>query len=153
MSAFHHEQFTVAQNPTTVAGFILDPDRVMQYFPGAISAGRFDGGDAIWVRARTGTTLIEQLSPKDDLSLVTVCVTSTQLKDDPPNRATLQQSPLMRFYEDWRLEESDAGTRISKTWRDLEASGFMRFMPTKWLVKRTGRSGVELVADRWSSPL
>lgn len=151
MSAFHVEHFTVAQPPETVARNILDPDRVMDYFPGAITGGKSDDGAAIWVRSKTGTTLIERQSPDDDSSRVTVRVTSTQLKTNPPDLDALAKSPLMRFTEDWVLNEDAQGTNVTKTWTNLETFGFMRFLPARWLITRSGRAGAKVISEKWST--
>lgn len=151
MNAFHTERFTVAQPPDTVARNILDPDRVMEYFPGAIAGGKFDDGRAIWIRSKTGTTLIERLSGEGETSHVTVRVTSTQLKTDPPDLAALAQAPLMRFTEDWVLNGHENVTNVTKTWGDLETFGFMRFMPARWLITRTARTGSKVIAEKWTS--
>lgn len=150
MSVFHTEQFEVEQAPAAVAHNIVDPERVMDYFPGATSGGRFDD-DAIWIRSNTGTTLIERLSAASDTSLVTVRVSATRVKSDPPDRGELAASPLMRFTEDWELEGTESGTDVRKSWRDLQAFGIMRFMPARWLVSRNGRSGCSIIAEKWSS--
>lgn len=152
MSVFHTERFTIAQSPETIARNILDPDRVMDYFPGAIAGGKSDDDTAIWIRSKTGTTLIERLSAADDTSHVTVRVTSTQLKTNPPNLEVLAQSPLMRFTEDWVLNDDPSGTSVTKTWGNLETFGFMRFMPARWLVTRSGRAGAKVIAAKWASP-
>lgn len=147
MTVFHQDRLHVSASMAVVAGYILDPQRVMAYFPDAIDGGTFDD-DAIWIRAKTGTTLIERVASEP--GLVSVRVTSSGVKHEQPARTALGEKPLVRFYEDWRLDEQDGGTRIEKSWRDLEAFGFMKLLPMRWIVRRTANQGKEKLEAAWS---
>ena len=150
MSVFHQATLHVSAPLAMVAGFITDPERVMAYFPDALEGGVFEEGEAIWVRAKTGTTLIERTSSPGDVDRVSVRVTSTSLKSGDLSRAALAGAPLLQFHEDWVLEPSETGTRISKRWRDLQAFGFMKLLPAGWLVRRAADQGAPTLEAAWS---
>lgn len=145
---FHEATLWVAASPDQVARFITTPDRVQAYFPDALEGGVLVEDEAIWIRAKTGTTMIERISGDGDA--VTVRVTSTAQKVASASREELAAKPLLRFYEDWHLEAHNGGTRITKHWRDLEAFGVMRWLPARWLVRRAAHQGTAKLVAAWS---
>lgn len=150
MSIFHKATLHVDATPAAVARFITDPARVMAYFPDAIEGGTLVNGEAIWIRASSGTTLIERTTPSDRIDPVSVRVTSTGLKTDRPTRQALADAPLLRFHEDWVIEPNGSGTRITKHWRDIKAFGFMKILPVRWLVRRTANQSAATLEAAWS---
>lgn len=155
MAIIHRATFKIPAPPERVASFVTDPARVQAYFPGARDGGHFaeNSSDAIWVLADTGITVIERISPPDAHEHLEVRVTSTSSKALPADRAQLTAKPMLRFYEDWALTASDdGGTQVVKTWRDVEAFGFMRFLPASWLIRRSAKSDLPKLITAWSAP-
>lgn len=147
----HEARFSLPLAPSKVATFIVDVTRVQEYFPGAIEGGTFADGEAIWIRASTGITMIERITDEQQPRTVTVRVTATSVKTAPPTRAELAGAPLMRFTEDWVLEETADGCTVHKVWRDLERFGVMRWLPAAWLIRRSARNDQPKLIAAWSA--
>ena len=62
MATLHWGQLRVSARADAVAGYLLDPRRVMAYFPDAVDSGVFVEGGAIWILAKGGATRIERVA-------------------------------------------------------------------------------------------
>ena len=75
--------------------------------------------EQVWIRLKTGVTLLEKVHEESTDNRTTVRVTASTLKRNPTSVTEIESNRLMTFYEDWDLTRADSGTQIQKTWRDL----------------------------------
>ena len=79
----HREVLELRAIPAQVRGFIMIPERILEYFPGAIEAGVFEDGRSIWCRGEMGVSMLERIEDESSDDCVVIFVTiATGL--DPP---------------------------------------------------------------------
>ena len=148
MSPLHQEKMRVAAPPEMVQQWILAPEKVLEYAPGPVDCGLFRPGEQVWIRLKTGVTLLEKVHEESTDNRTTVRVTASTLKRNPTSVTEIESNRLMTFYEDWDLIRADSGTQIQKTWRDLTKHK-MRWMPFGWLIQRSAKRDAAALEAAW----
>ena len=119
----HTEVMPLRATPAQVREFILTPDRILDYFPSPIEGGVLEAGKAIYCRGEMGTSMLELLEDESSDSLRVVKVTTALGLEAPFTRERIEAGCTFTMIEDWALAESDTGTTLTKTWRDVTATG------------------------------
>ncbi len=122
-SIVHSEVMEIRATPDRVRAFILSPDRILDYFPSGIDGGVLEEGKAIYCRGELGTSMLELLEAESSDALVVIKVTTAFGLEAPFDCARIEANWSFSMIEDWALEATDAGTRLTKTWRDVVSKG------------------------------
>ena len=123
MSIVHTETMQLAVTPEQARSFVMTPERILDYFPQPVEGGVFEPGRAIWCRGAMGASILECLPEECTDSLLVVLVTTAIGLDAPYTRERIEANATFVMTEDWAFEPDGAGTRLTKTWRDVTARG------------------------------
>jgi hypothetical protein len=144
----HQEQIELLAPPERVREFIMTPARILDFYPAPIEGGVIVPGASIYCRGKTGVSLMERVSSEssDDI-LVLKVTTATNIK--PPFTAErIRSAVFFTMIEDWELEKTPAGTRLTKTWRDINKYK-LKFLPMGMIVRRSARSETAKLKASW----
>mmetsp|Transcript_14801 Transcript_14801/g.27844 ORF Transcript_14801/g.27844 Transcript_14801/m.27844 type:complete len:154 (+) Transcript_14801:104-565(+) len=135
-----------------VSRWITDPEKILLYAPSPIEGKRLEG-EKLWIRLKTGVSLIEKtnVEEKGDKVVITVKVTASTFTNTPTSEEEITDHSLMSFFEDWHLEPStilENGTRIVKVWRDIEKHK-LRWLPLGWLVIQSAKKDIDKMKEVW----
>ena len=75
MSLVHTEVMQLRATPDQVRGFILTPERILDYFPQPVEGGVLEPGKAIYCRGEMGTSMLALVDAESTEDLVVVEVT------------------------------------------------------------------------------
>ena len=116
----HTEVMELRATPEQVRAFILTPERILDYYPQPIEGGVLEPGQAIWCRGEIGVSILERVAAESSDSLVVVKVTTAFGLEAPYTRERIEANVGFTMVEDWAIEAIPGGTRLTKSWRDLE---------------------------------
>jgi hypothetical protein len=119
----HTEVMEIRATPEQVREFILTPDRILDYYPSPVDGGILEAGKAIYCRGEIGTSMLEIVEAESSDELVVIKVSTALGLEAPFTRARIEEHCTFTMIEDWALAETDSGTRLTKTWRDVAADG------------------------------
>jgi hypothetical protein len=119
----HTEIMELAATPAQVREFILTPERILDYYPMPVEGGVLEAGEAIWCRSEMGVSILERIPTESNAQLVVIKVSTAFGLDAPYTRERIEENTVFTMLEDWALEATASGTRLTKTWRDIEAIG------------------------------
>lgn len=114
----HREVLMLELSPARAREFIMTPERILDYYPGGIGGGVFEAGRSIYCHSDGVISLLERVTDEGENPL-TILVTSAPLGEPPYTAEGIKSSAFFTMLEDWQLEEEGAGTRLTKTWRDI----------------------------------
>lgn len=144
----HREVIHLDATPDQVRSFVLTPERILDYYPGGFDCGVFEAGQSFYCRGKSGVSLLE-LDPSASDDVTRVIKVTTSLKAKPPYTAQgIRDQVFFTMYEDWQIEPDGAGTRLTKTWRDLEKHQ-LRIMPMGFIVKRSAKGETAVLKQAW----
>ena len=123
MSLVHTEVMQLRATPERVREFILTPERILDYYPQPVEGGVLEAGRAIWCRGEMGVSMLELLPEQTTDAVVVVKVSTAFGLEAPFTRERIEESTVFTMIEDWALEAIDEGTRLTKSWRDVESKG------------------------------
>ncbi len=146
----HRESIHLIAAPTTVREFILTPERMMDYYPGGISCGVFEAGKAYFCHGKAGVSLVELVEERKEPALrVTLKVTTARGLRPPFSPDSIRDNAFFSMLEDWELHPDEGGTRLVKTWRDIEKFK-MRWLPLNLIVRKTAKGESETLRTAWN---
>jgi carbon monoxide dehydrogenase subunit G len=145
----HRDVMEFEASPEQVRGFITNPERIADYYPGLIDYGTFTPGKAIWCSGKSGVSLLEVLEQDSSGSRITLEVITSNSVRPPYSAAAIKASAFLRMVEDWELEECAVGTRLTKTWRDL-VKYRMKWLPMGFIVRRTAAAEHDKIIEAWN---
>lgn len=145
----HQEEILLAAPPSRVREFVKTPERMMDYYPGGISCGVFEAGRSYYCHGRAGVSLVEILPEPASAHCVTLKVTTARGLRPPFSAAAIRQKAFFSMIEDWELYAHGDGTRLVKTWRDIQKYQ-LRWLPLGWIVKRTAKGESETLRSAWN---
>lgn len=119
----HTEVMQLLATPAQVREFILTPERILDYYPDPVEGGVFEAGKAIFCRGAIGASLLERIDAESNDALVVLRVTTAIGLEAPYTRERIEANATFSMIEDWALAESESGTTLTKSWRDVRASG------------------------------
>ena len=122
-SVVHSEVIDLSATPDQVRAFIFTPERILDYYPMPVEGEILEPGRAIWCRGEMGTSLLELVDAESSDSVVVVKVTTAFGLAPPVSRERIEANVGFTMVEDWALEATADGTRLTKTWRDVTSPG------------------------------
>ncbi|MEM9174888.1 MAG: hypothetical protein AAGC67_06610, partial [Myxococcota bacterium] len=123
MSLVHTEVMQLRATPEQVRAFILTPDRILDYFPQPIDGGVLEAGRAIWCRGEMGVSMLELVESETTDAMVVIKVSTAFGLEAPFTRERIEAQTVFTMIEDWALEATADGTRLTKSWRDVRSKG------------------------------
>jgi hypothetical protein len=138
-SIVHTEVIELKVTPAQVRKFIMTPQRILDYYPSPIEGGVIEPGSKIYCRGKAGVSLLETV-PEDSSNerLVVKVTTATGIKA-PFTESRIRSAQFFTMVEDWQLEETAQGTRLTKTWRNM-VKHQMKYLPMKMIVRRSAKA-------------
>ena len=146
----HSEVIDLQATPDQVRAFIFTPERILDYYPMPVEGEVLEPGRAIWCRGEMGTSLLELVDAESNDAVVVVKVTTAFGLSTPVSRESIEANVGFTMVEDWALESTSDGTRLTKTWRDVEAPGAEPF-PLADSVREGAASETEKLVAGWNS--
>ena len=145
----HREVIHLDASPVQVRAFVLTPERILDYYPGGFDCGVFEAGQSFYCRGKSGVSLLELDKAQSNESTCVLKVT-TSLKAKPPyDRQKILDQAFFTMYEDWQIEADGVGTRLTKTWRDVQKHQ-LRFMPMGLIVRRSAKAETAVLQRAWN---
>ena len=144
------EVMELRATPAQVRAFVMTPERVMDYFPGAVEAGTFEPGRSIWCRGETGVTMVELVENESNDDRVTILATTAMQAEPPFTPESIRAAALFTMFEDWEVEASADGTTLTKSWRDVETRVDLGF-PLEDTIRETALTETEPLIERWNA--
>lgn len=145
----HRDVMQLGASPAQVREFIMDPQRIADYFPSVIDFGTFEAGRAIWCRGKSGISLLELIESECNDSRLTMNVVTSTKAIKPYTIDGIKADPLMTMIEDWEIEASDGGTRLTKTWRNVVMHK-MKWLPMGFIIRRTAKAEHGKIVSAWN---
>jgi hypothetical protein len=144
----HQETILLEARPDQVKAFILTAERILDYYPSGIDCGDIETGRSFFCRGKSGVSLLELEESQSDNNTCVLKVT-TSLKAKPPYTAEkIRHAVFFTMYEDWKVEPHGTGSKLTKTWRDLEKHQ-LRFMPLQLIVRRSAKEESAKLKNAW----
>ncbi|MGB0620728.1 MAG: hypothetical protein ACPGVZ_14790 [Myxococcota bacterium] len=119
----HTEVMQLRATPDQVRGFILTPERILDYFPQPVEGGVLEPGKAIWCRGEMGVSMLEVVEAETTDAMLVIKVSTAFGLEAPFTRARIEENTVFTMVEDWALEATADGTQLTKSWRDVEYKG------------------------------
>lgn len=117
----HSEVLMLNISTAQARQFIMTPERILDYYPGATGCGTLEEGKKIFCHNDGVISLLERMSGGGENPVV-IKVTSAGLMEAPITEEKIAANAFFVMFEDWLLDEDGAGTRLTKTWRDISCS-------------------------------
>lgn len=146
----HSEVIEVRATPAQMREFILTPDRILDYYPMGVEGGVLEPGRAIWCRGQGGVSLLELLPDETTDRCVVIKVTTAFGLEAPYTRERIEAGANFSMVEDWDLEPTEAGTRLTKTWRAVETMGELPF-PLEDTLRSSAAAETEALVKGWEA--
>ena len=144
----HREVMELRATPAQVRGFIMTPERILDYYPAPIEGGVFEAGRSIWCRGEIGVSMLERLDESTDDCVVVLVTTAVGL-EPPYTPEGIEAATTFTMIEDWALAAGPDGTTLTKTWRDIRTPGDPPF-PIEDAVRETAKGESGSLVERWS---
>jgi len=119
----HTEVMQLRATPAQVRDFILTPERILDYYPDPVEGGVLEPGRAIFCRGNMGASMLERVDAESSDDLLVIKVTTAIGLEAPYTRERIEAGNTFTMIEDWLLEATGSGTRLTKTWRDVTPNG------------------------------
>lgn len=147
-SIVHTEIIELQATPAQVRKFIMTPERILDYYPSPIEGGVIESGTKIYCRGKAGVSLLETVSEESNEKLLVVKVTTATGIQPPFTESRIRSAQFFTMVEDWQLEETAQGTRLTKTWRNIEKHK-MKYLPMKMIVRRSAKAESKELQAAW----
>lgn len=147
----HTEVMELRATPEQVRRFILTPDRILDYYPQPVQGGVLEAGRAIWCRGEMGTSMLELVPEESSDDCLVLKVTTAFGLEAPFTRDRIEANAGFTMVEDWQLEETPEGTRLTKSWRDVRAAGPDEPFPLADAVREGAIHESPLLVERWNA--
>lgn len=166
MSLISYDQFTLPHSPQQIAHYITNAEKVKAYYPFGLDAWQLSD-QQILCKGLFGNAFIEQVEQTNFASIAAgydsllpegiaadAVVITTQVfglfKADPNKSIdALRASAFFTMFEDWILAPCEQGTKVTKTWRDLDKHQ-LKLVPLAAIVKHTGKSEQKKLLKAWA---
>jgi len=133
-----------------VLRFIITPERIMDYYPDATACGTFETGKAVWCSNKTGVSLLEVIDIENPAeNTVSLRVTAANGLNPPFSIEQIRANPFLTIFEDFVVEATENGAKLTKTWRDI-IKHKMKFLPMAFIIRLTAKSEHQRQIDGWN---
>jgi len=109
----------------------------------------FEAGRSIWCRGEMGVSILERVEAESSDDCVVVLVTTAVGLEPPYTPAGIKAATTFTMIEDWELAPGPEGTTLTKTWRDIRATGDPPF-PLEDAVRETAKGERDSLVERWN---
>jgi len=147
-SIVHREVLQLRATPEQVKRFVLTPERILDYYPGAITGVVLEEGQAIICQGKSGVSLIEKVANESHGGQLTVKVTTATAFDGALTRENVMDNVFFTMMEDWAVAAVDGGTQLTKTWRNIEKKK-MKFLPMGLIVRMSAKGESKKLRLAW----
>lgn len=144
----HREVIELQATPEQVREFIMMPQRILDYYPSSIEGGVIQQGRKIYCRGKAGISLLEVVPEQSNEQLLVIKVTTASNIKPPFSEERIQAARFFTMYEDWQIERTAQGTRLTKTWRDIEKHK-MKYLPMSRIVRRSAKEESPELKASW----
>jgi hypothetical protein len=144
----HREVIPLLADPETVRDFIMTPDRILDYYPAPMGGGVIEPDSSIYCRGKSGVSLLEVDPSESDQRHLVIKVTTATPVEPPFTAERIKAAAFFTMLEDWELEPTEPGTRLTKTWRDIRKSR-LRFLPMSFIVRKSARAETPKLRAAW----
>lgn len=147
----HQEVVLFTAPPEFIRTCISTPERIMDYYPSPLSCSVVEPNRSMICRGRSGVSLLEITSDHtDDQGVIHIEleVVSALLWKPPYTAERVREKGFFSMKEDWVLEPLGAGTRLTKTWRDIEKHKWP-LLPMAYLVRKTAKGESKKIQTLW----
>ena len=134
----HTEVIELQASPEKVREFIMTPERILDYYPDPIEGGIIEPCVSIYCRGKAGVSLLEIIPSESNETLLVLKVTTATNVKPPYTEERIKASIFFTMTEDWKLEETTQGTRLTKSWRDIHKQK-MKFLPMRFIVRKSAK--------------
>jgi len=145
----HREVMELQATPAQVREFILTPERILDYYPAPLEGGVFEPGRSIWCRGELGVSMLERVEDERGDDCVVVLVTTAIGLEPPYTPEAIVAATTFTMVEDWALAESPSGTTLTKSWRDVKATGEPPF-PLEEVIREAAKGESGTLVERWN---
>ena len=146
----HREVLELEATPEQVLEFVMTPERVCDYFtPPPLDAGTFEPGRSLWVQSESGACVLERVEEECTDALAVVLVTMALGLEPPYTLDEVVAATTFTFVEDWAVEPSGSGCRLTKSWRDVRMTADLGF-PLEEAMRETAASESDTLVARWN---
>jgi carbon monoxide dehydrogenase subunit G len=147
-SMVHREVIQLAATPEQVKQFVLTPERILDYFPGAMGGVVLEENQAIICQGKSAVSLIEYMPNESHEGQMTVKVTTATPFKGALTRENVMTNIFFTMTEDWAVEAVGGGTRLTKTWRDIEKMK-MKLLPMTLIVRMSAKGESKKLQAAW----
>ncbi|MGI9294943.1 MAG: hypothetical protein ACR2PS_13235 [Pseudomonadales bacterium] len=146
----HREVLHLRASPAQVRQFIMTPERILDYYPSPIEGGVIEPGRSIFCRGKSGVSLLEIVAAESSEHHIVVRVTTATKVESPVTKARILDSAFFTMTEDWELEETDSGTTLTKTWRDINQKKW-KLLPMRIIVRSSAKGESKKLVAAWNN--
>lgn len=147
----HQEVILFTSPPDFIRACISNPERILDYYPSPISGDVVEPNRAMVCRGRSGVSLLEVTSEHTDekgFLHIELEVVSALLWKPPYSAERVREKGFFSMKEDWILEPFGAGTRLTKTWRDIQKYKWS-VLPLASMVRKTAKGESKKMQTLW----
>lgn len=144
----HQEVIDLDISPAQVREFIMTPERILDYYPAAIEGGVIEPGASLYCRGKSGVSLLEIVAAESSDSLRVVKVTTATGIDAPFTEQKIKAATFFTMMEDWQLEQTPQGCRLTKTWRDINKKK-LKLLPMGMIVRASAKKESDTLKAAW----
>jgi hypothetical protein len=145
----HTEVMELRATPAQVRDFILTPERILDYYPDPVDGGVLEPGKAIWCRGGNGVSMLETVESESTSDCLVIKVSTAFGLTAPFTRERIEAACTFTMVEDWALEATAEGTTLTKTWRDVTATGDVPF-PLEDAVREGAKHESASLIEGWN---
>lgn len=145
----HQEVIELDISPAQVREFIMTPERILDYYPGALEGGVIEQGSSFFCWGKSGVSLLELMHAESSEQLLVVKVTTATRLSPPFTESRIKASTFFTMIEDWEIMATPTGSRLTKTWRDIRKARF-KFLPMALIVRLSARKESATLKRAWN---
>jgi hypothetical protein len=146
----HREVMELRATPAQVLGFVMTPERILDYYPDPISGGVFEEGRSIWCRGAIGVSMLERVDAESSDDRLVVLVTTAAGLEPPYTPESIRTAATFTMVEEWAVAATSDGTTLTKSWRDVEMIVDMPFSMED-AVRDTAKGESGPLIDKWNA--
>jgi hypothetical protein len=146
----HREVMELRATPTEVLGFVMTPERILDYYPDPIEGGVFEDGRAIWCRGAIGVSMLERVDDESSGDCLVVLVTTAVGLEPPYTPESIRAGATFTMVEDWAVAATTDGTTLTKSWRDVRTIVDLPFSMED-AVRETSIGESEPLVEKWNA--
>jgi hypothetical protein len=136
--------------PVQVLGFVMTPERVLDYYPDPIEGGVFEDGRLIWCRGAIGVSMLERVDDESSGDCLVVLVTTAAGLEPPYTPESVRAEATFTMVEDWAVAATNDGTTLTNSWRDVRTVVDFPFS-IEDAVRETAKGESRALVDKWNA--